>query len=145
MYHQRSLCLDIRACRNPRWYYLRNHYRIYGHAAFYRDGNYADASCTDIIVVMSEQTKLSWWVPFEVGMSAQIDMPTATFLHGDISLPSYLSYWPRLKNLNDVTTYIKVRKKVEASSQRLQEHYSAAERRKIQTELFYDALKRELR
>ena len=102
-------------------------------------------SCTDIIVVMSEQTKLSWWVPFEVGMSAQIDMPTATFLHGDISLPSYLSYWPRLKNLNDVTTYIKVRKKVEASSQRLQEHYSAAERRKIQTELFYDALKRELR
>ena len=36
--------------------------------------------CTDIIVVMSEHTRYSQWVPFEVGMSAQNDMPTATFL-----------------------------------------------------------------
>lgn len=28
-------------------------------------------SCTDVIVVMSELTKKSWWVPFEIGMSAQ--------------------------------------------------------------------------
>lgn len=35
--------------------------------------------CTDIIVVMSEVTKHSQWVPFEVGMAAQNDMPTATF------------------------------------------------------------------
>ena len=34
--------------------------------------------CTDIIVIMSEATRLSQWVPFEVGMSAQNDMPTAT-------------------------------------------------------------------
>ena len=34
-------------------------------------------SCSDLIVVMSEKTKSSWWVPFEIGMSAQIDMPTA--------------------------------------------------------------------
>ncbi|OUQ13608.1 hypothetical protein B5E87_05795 [Massilimicrobiota sp. An142] len=37
-------------------------------------------NCTDIIILMSESTKESWWVPFEIGMSAQIDMPTATFL-----------------------------------------------------------------
>lgn len=102
-------------------------------------------SCTDIIVVMSEQTKLSWWVPFEIGMSAQVDMPTATFLSDNISLPSYLSYWPRLKNPNDVATYVKVRKKVEAESQHVLEHFSLAERRKIETASFYDALKQELR
>ena len=26
-----------------------------------------------IIVVIAEKTKSSWWVPFEIGMSAQID------------------------------------------------------------------------
>ena len=36
--------------------------------------------CTDIIVVMSNITRFSQWVPFEVGMAAQKDMPTATFL-----------------------------------------------------------------
>ena len=49
-------------------------------------------SCSDIIVVMSDSTKNSWWVPFEVGMSAQVDMPTASFLKSEVVLPSYLSY-----------------------------------------------------
>jgi len=48
--------------------------------------------CSDIIVVMSETTKASWWVPFEIGMSAQIEMPTATYLVSDVELPDYLSY-----------------------------------------------------
>ena len=48
-------------------------------------------TCTDIIVVMSEATKESWWVPFEIGMSAQVDMPTASYLRSDVILPSYLS------------------------------------------------------
>ena len=43
--------------------------------------------CSDILVVMSRATKDSWWVPFEVGMSAQIDMPTASFLQANIDLP----------------------------------------------------------
>ena len=68
-------------------------------------------NCTDIIVLMSETTKYSWWVPFEIGMSAQIDMPTASFLKEDVDLPSYLSYWPRLKTTRDVATYVDVRKR----------------------------------
>lgn len=36
-------------------------------------------ACTDIIVVMSEATRYSQWVPFEVEMTAQNDMQTATF------------------------------------------------------------------
>ena len=27
--------------------------------------------CTEIIVVLSSRTKLSWWVPFEIGMAAE--------------------------------------------------------------------------
>ena len=48
--------------------------------------------CTDIIVLLSHNTMYSWWVPFEIGMSAQIDMPTASFLSEDVDLPSYLTY-----------------------------------------------------
>ena len=36
--------------------------------------------CTDIIVVISEATRYSQWVPFEVGMSAQKDMPNGNVL-----------------------------------------------------------------
>lgn len=103
---------------------------------------------TDIIVLMSEATKYSWWVPFEIGMSAQIDMPTASYLKENVVLPSYLSYWPRLKTINDVSTYVSVRKKTERT---LNEQYSNFElssvsnRRKIETPIFYENLKRELR
>lgn len=96
--------------------------------------------CTDIIVLMSEATKYSWWVPFEIGMSAQIDMPTASYLKENVVLPSYLSYWPRLKTINDVSTYVSVRKKTERT---LNEQYSNFElssvsnRRKIETPIFF--------
>lgn len=101
--------------------------------------------CTDIIVLMSEATRHSWWVPFEIGMSAQIDMPTASFLKENVELPSYLSYWPRLKTTSDVATYVSVRKRTERT---LNERYSNLElssRRKIETPIFYENLKRELR
>ena len=104
--------------------------------------------CTDIIVLMTEATKHSWWVPFEIGMSAQIDMPTASYLKENVVLPSFLSYWPRLKTINDVSTYLSVRKKTERI---LNEQYSNFElssvsnRRKIETPIFYENLKRELR
>lgn len=59
-------------------------------------------NCTDIIVIMSDATRYSQWVPFEVGMSAQNDMPTATFLQENVSLPEFLDYWPRLKQPSDI-------------------------------------------
>ena len=102
-------------------------------------------SCTDIIVVMTDSTKNSWWVPFEIGMSAQIDMPTASFLQSDMILPSYLSYWPRLKTINDIDKYVAVRKKIEQAVIYQHGRYTFADRKAIETRAFYDALKRELR
>lgn len=68
--------------------------------------------CTDIIVIMSEITRYSQWVPFEIGMAAQKDMPTATFLKTEISLPDFLEYWPRLKSPQDIRKYVAVQNKV---------------------------------
>ena len=102
-------------------------------------------TCSDLIVVLSEKTKSSWWVPFEIGMSAQVDMPTATFLSHMVDLPSYLAYWPRLRSLNDIALYVRVRNKVAEESRMLLEHYSVETRQRYETERFYAKLKEEMR
>ena len=102
-------------------------------------------TCSDIIVVMSDATKHSWWVPFEIGMSAQVDMPTASFLKSEVVLPSYLSYWPRLKTISDIDKYVAVRKKTEQDITNRYGQYSFVNRKAFETQTFYEALKRELR
>ena len=102
-------------------------------------------SCTDIIVVISEATKYSWWVPFEIGMSAQIDMPTACFLRSEIILPSYLSYWPRLKTVGDILKYITVRKRTRETINERYDNYSIETQKSMETRIFYENLKKELR
>lgn len=97
--------------------------------------------CTDIIVVMSENTRYSQWVPFEVGMSAQIDMPTATYLQEGINLPGFLSYWPRLRTPSDVETYVDVRRTVEKEMRTIYGVQQFASRQKTETEKFYMQLK----
>ncbi len=66
-------------------------------------------ACTDIIVVMSEKTKFSQWIPFEVGKSSQKDMPTVTFMVDDVELPEFLDYWPRLTHFSDVEKHLKAK------------------------------------
>lgn len=102
-------------------------------------------TCTDIIVIMTDNTKYSWWVPFEIGMSAQVDMPTASFLKSDVILPSYLSYWPRLKTAADVDKYVAVRKQIEQQMQQQYGRYEFSSHRATETREFYAALKKELR
>jgi len=100
--------------------------------------------CTDIIVVMSEITRYSQWVPFEVGMSAQIDMPTASYLQDGVELPSFLSYWPRLKTPKDVELYVKVRRTVEKEIRSTYNIIESSNRQKMETEKFYSQLKTQL-
>jgi hypothetical protein len=100
--------------------------------------------CTDIMVIMSSSTRLSQWVYFEVGMSAQIDMPTVTYLQEDVVLPSFLQYWPRLRKLSDVNEYVAAR---QATANRMDELYGlteSASRRRTEAHMFYRQLKSQL-
>lgn len=101
-------------------------------------------NCTDIIVVMSEITRYSQWVPFEVGMAAQIDMPTATFLKNYVSLPDFLQYWPRLKKPADIQKYVSVRNDIDQEYRAYRSIYETATYQKRKTERFYDVLKQRL-
>ena len=99
---------------------------------------------SDILVVMSESTKNSQWVPFEIGMAADQDLPTVTFLYSYITLPEFLDYWPRLKSISDIPKYIaarnerlqeqNVRKNLDSSVEMFSRHIST-------TEQFYNRLK----
>ena len=90
--------------------------------------------------VMSNVTRFSQWVPFEVGMAAQKDMPTATFLKEDVSLPDFLQYWPRLKRYTDIKKYVLAKNEVDKEYRFIYE--SVSQQRK--TERFYDVLKQRL-
>lgn len=104
--------------------------------------------CTDVIVVLSGNTKKSWWVPFEIGMATEKDMPIANYLISYEVLPEYLEFWPRLKNRQDVLKYIEVRNKV--ARQVLLEkslnhgYYYENTSRVSETERFYAELKKSL-
>lgn len=69
-------------------------------------------SCTDILVVMSERTKESWWVPFEIGMAAQKDFPIVSYLINNVDLPDYLEYWPTLRRTTDLQKYVNAKQSV---------------------------------
>ena len=103
-------------------------------------------TCTDIIVVVSEKTKLSQWVFFEVGMAARTDMPTVTYLQEDVDLPGFLEYWPRLRKLDDIDVYLRVRNSTH--EQMIRQHGShvvASSYQPLETRTFYANLKKELR
>ena len=100
--------------------------------------------CTDILVVMSENTRTSQWVPFEVGMAAELELPTVTYLKADVPLPDFLSYWPRLRFIRDISTYISVRRDATQRSRAIYGHYDASAERKINIPEFYGQLKRRL-
>jgi len=101
-------------------------------------------NCTDILVVMTTKTLGSQWVPFEVGMSAQIDMSTVTYLKDNVTLPSFLQYWPCLRKVSDIDLYITTR--ANASRRMLNEYgqNSFSTRNKTEVESFYTELKAKL-
>lgn len=75
------------------------------------------SECTDLLVVLSINTKESWWVPFEIGMAAQLDFPIVNYIPNFLSdkkvqLPEYLSYWPKLTKSDDLRKYVETRNNV---------------------------------
>lgn len=97
---------------------------------------------SDILVVMSESTRMSWWVPFEIGIAANQDLPTVTYLQNYVSLPEYLDYWPRLKSMEDIPKYVKARnERMQEVRKSLDSSVEMFSRRLSSTEQFYNRLK----
>src|SRR4051812_11438146 len=71
--------------------------------------------CTQLLAVVSTNTKTSWWVPWEIGIATERDYPIATFAGDRTTLPEYLRKWPYLRSDSELDEYARVSK---ASDQR---------------------------
>lgn len=70
--------------------------------------------CHQLIAVVSDQTKDSWWVPWEIGVGAEKSFRMASYSRSYVSLPSYLKKWPELHSEQDIDLYCKFSKAAEA-------------------------------
>ena len=63
--------------------------------------------CATLLVVASDKTRESWWVPYEIGFLRAHDRPVAVFDCTDSEpLPEYLAGWPVLWSEDDIPEYV---------------------------------------
>ncbi len=68
--------------------------------------------CSQLLTVVSANTKQSWWVPWEIGLATEKGYRIATYLtsrdvlKGDT--PSYLWKWPYLVDEADLSVYARL-------------------------------------
>jgi hypothetical protein len=72
-------------------------------------GNYLRnemGKCTQLLAVVSANTKQSSWVPWEIGVATEKNFPLATFFGDNTPAPEFLRQWPYLRSLSDVDHYV---------------------------------------
>lgn len=76
------------------------------------------SKCDQLIAVVSEATKTSWWVPWEIGVGSEKGFRMASYSERYVSLPSYLVKWPALHTDADVDRYCKLSNRADTEIQR---------------------------
>lgn len=105
--------------------------------------------CDQLLAVVGRTTKLSWWVPWEIGVGSEKNYFLATYSEEDVQLPSYLKTWPALHSKPDVDRYCQMsrrrRRNLEVATEEvyLAEEVTATRRRHAAD--FHRDLRRALR
>jgi len=69
--------------------------------------------CDTLLAVITENTKGSWWVPFEIGTAREMpkiiasytSLPDRVVYNWQEALPEYLLEWPRLRTDKDIDIF----------------------------------------
>lgn len=61
--------------------------------------------CQSLLAVVSSRTRLSWWVPWEIGIATEKGHVIATYGLDNCDIPDYLKHWPYLKSGGDLGKY----------------------------------------
>ncbi|WPZ34527.1 toll/interleukin-1 receptor domain-containing protein [Thalassobaculum sp. OXR-137] len=102
-------------------------------------------TCTQLLAVVSESTKTSWWVPWEIGVATEKDQPIATFSTGFyVTLPEYLKKWPYLQSERDLDEYARVSKETDRALTSRKTHLREAVAQHQSTADFYRVLRSRL-
>lgn len=100
--------------------------------------------CTHLLAAVSDATKLSWWVPFEIGLATEKDYPISTFGLGSTQIPDYLQKWPYLRTEPDFARYVRVALAGLPSGPAGDLRKAGSTTRATYSRLFHQNLKREL-
>ena len=61
--------------------------------------------CDQLLAVVGPNTKLSWWVPWEIGVGSEKNYFLSTYCMHYVRLPGYLERWPVLRSDSDIDQY----------------------------------------
>lgn len=100
--------------------------------------------CTQLLAVVSENTRLSAWVPWEIGVATEKDFPLATYLDGSARPPEFLEKWPYLRSHIDLDTYAQVSKVTEQTFTRKRAFESVETARSRSTRDFFTDIRKKL-
>lgn len=82
--------------------------------------------CHQLIAVVSDRTKDSWWVPWEIGVGSEKGFRMASYSESYIELPSYLKKWPALHNNEHIDLYCEYSKATDIVVKRRRLYESAS-------------------
>jgi hypothetical protein len=68
--------------------------------------------CTNLLALVTQNTRGSWWVPFEVGVARQAPRIITSYTNlAQGELPEFLTEWPVLRGENAIDTFAAYYKK----------------------------------
>lgn len=103
-------------------------------------------NCTQLLAVVSGATRLSQWVPWEVGVATEKDFPLATYSDGISAPPEFLRSWPYLRSDADLDHYASASKSAEHTfSYRRSLNFSERYSRHDATQHFFRTLRANLK
>lgn len=97
--------------------------------------------CTQLLAVVSEATRASQWVPWEIGVACEKDFPLATYSATGSNPPEFLRRWPYLKTDGDVDQYAAASKAAERGFVQRRSTLSEGVARLRSTHEFYGILR----
>lgn len=102
-------------------------------------------TCNQLLAVVSQATRASQWVPWEIGVATEKDFPLATFAGAYATVPEFIANWPVLRDMPAIDAYAHASKQAERTySTRKSAFVAEAAARQYSTKSFYSDLRSRL-
>ncbi len=99
--------------------------------------------CTHLMALITNATRDSWWVPFEVGVAREAPRRITSYDSSTETLPEYLAEWPVLTTQQHLEKFATAYHRDKAAKP-LREKYAAAYRTIVTPDDFHRELKASL-
>lgn len=102
--------------------------------------------CTNLLAVVTANTRESWWVPFEIGVARRAPRFITTYTYLYSTLPDYLKEWPVLSSDAHIDIFAKEYKRTHhlSGTDKLMLANESFSNKSTTTELFHYGLRAKL-